>query len=39
LGNLQHVGDWLSLRNTPLSKKYTKEEIRQMVDVKGKIFM
>ena len=39
LGNLQHVGRYLDLRNTPISKKYTEEEIRQMVDVKQNIYM
>jgi hypothetical protein len=29
----------LNLMNTPISKKYTEEEIRQMVNVKGDIFM
>ena len=38
LGNLQSVGGFLDLRNTPISKKYSKEEIRQMVDVKGEIY-
>jgi hypothetical protein len=33
------VGRGLDLYNTPISKKYTKEEIQQMVPkVKGKIF-
>jgi hypothetical protein len=27
------------LKYTPLSKKYTEEEIRQMVDVGGKIYL
>jgi hypothetical protein len=27
----------LDLRDTPLSEKYTEEEIRQMVDVGGEI--
>jgi hypothetical protein len=29
----------LILWDTPLSKKYTKKDIRQMVDVGGKLFM
>jgi hypothetical protein len=37
LGNLQSVGGDLYLKKTPLSKKYTKEEIRSMVEVGGKI--
>lgn len=39
LGNLQSVGGDLNLRYTPLSKKYTQEEIRQMVDVEGDIYL
>jgi hypothetical protein len=39
LGNLQSVGGNLDLEGTPLSKKYTREEIRQMVDVGGKFYM
>jgi hypothetical protein len=37
LGNLQSVGGDLFLYKTPLSGKYTEEEIRQMVDVPGEI--
>jgi hypothetical protein len=37
LGNLKYIGGNLDLRNTPLSKKYTEEQIRQIVNVKGKI--
>jgi hypothetical protein len=33
------VGGYLYLENTPLSEKYSEEEIRQMVDVGGKIYM
>jgi len=29
----------LYLRNTPISEKYSEEEIRKMVDVKGKIII
>jgi len=39
IGNLTHVGNSLYLRRSPLSKKYTKEEIRQMVDVGGGIYL
>ena len=39
LGNLQSVGGFLDLRNTPISEKYSEEEIRKMVDVKGDIFI
>ena len=37
LGNLKSVGGHLYLFETPLSKKYSEEEIRQMVNIKGKI--
>jgi hypothetical protein len=39
LGNLKSVGGNLFLRGTPLSKIYTSEQIRQMVNVGGEIFM
>jgi hypothetical protein len=39
LGELQSVGGSLYLSGTPLSKKYTKEEIRKMVNVGGDIYM
>jgi len=39
LGNLEYVGGFLSLGYTPLSKKYTKEEIRNMVEVVGVIYL
>ena len=29
------VGGFIDLRNTPISKKYTKEEIRKMIEEKG----
>jgi hypothetical protein len=29
----------LNLEKTPLSKIYVEEEIRRMVDVKGKVFL
>ena len=38
IGNLTHVGNILILRRSPLSKKYTEEQIRQMVDVGGNIY-
>jgi hypothetical protein len=38
LGELQSVGGNLYLSGTPLSKKYTKEEIRQMINVDGNIY-
>ena len=37
LGNLRSVGGDLFLRDTPISKKYSEEEIRQMVQVGGDI--
>jgi hypothetical protein len=39
LGNLTSVGGNLDLEGTPLSKKYTEEEIRQMVYVDGEIYI
>jgi hypothetical protein len=39
LGNLQSVVGALDLRVTPISKKYTEGQIRQMVDVKGDIYL
>jgi hypothetical protein len=37
LGDLEYVGDTLVLARTPLSKKYTMEEIGNMVEVVGGI--
>ena len=39
LGNLQSVGGYLDLEYAPLSNKYTEEDIRQMVDVVGEIYL
>ena len=40
LGNLQSVGGDLYLYyDTPISRKYSEEEIRQMVNVGGKIYL
>jgi len=39
LGNLTSVGGSLNLMGTPLSINYTEEQIRQMVDVKGDIYL
>jgi hypothetical protein len=39
LGNLTSVGGDLALDGTPLSKMYTREQIREMVDVNGKIYL
>jgi len=37
LGNLQYVGGDLSLHGTPLSI-YTREQIREMINVEGRIY-
>jgi hypothetical protein len=39
LGNLESVGGDLYLYDTPLSEKYTEEEILQMVNVGGEIHL
>jgi hypothetical protein len=39
LGNLTSVGGYLDLTETPLSKMYTEEQIREMVNVDGEIYM
>jgi len=39
LGVLTSVGDYLDLRYTPLTKKYTKDEIRSMVEVGDEIYL
>jgi hypothetical protein len=39
LGNLNSVGGNLFLRETPTSRKYSEKQIRQMVDVKHRIFL
>jgi hypothetical protein len=36
--NLTYVGGYLDLENTPISKKYSEEEMRQMVNVGGIIY-
>jgi len=36
---LEYVGGGLDLSGTPLSEKYTEEQIRNMVEVVGNIFM
>ena len=38
LGNLESVGGYLYLTGTPLAKKYSEAEIRQMVQVDGNIY-
>jgi len=39
LGNLTSVGGYLDLRYTPMSEKYTEEEIRSQVDIKGELYL
>jgi hypothetical protein len=39
LGNLKSVGSDLTLKYTPISKKYSKQEIRDMVKVYGEIYL
>jgi hypothetical protein len=39
LGNLTSVGGYLDLTDTPLSKKYTEEEIRESVKVGGWVYI
>jgi hypothetical protein len=39
LGNLTAVGGNLYLKKTPISEKYTEEEIRSQVKVEGKIYL
>ena len=38
-GNLQFVGNILDISHSPLAKKYTEEEIREMIHVGGRIYM
>ena len=39
LGNLKSVGLDLWLRETPISKKYTEEEIRSMVNIGAEVYL
>jgi hypothetical protein len=39
LGNLTYVGGTLNLESTPISKKYTEQQIRDMVEVGMMIWM
>ena len=39
LGNLTTVGGSLFLEDTPISKKYTEEEIRSQVKVEGNLYI
>ena len=38
LGNLKFVGGYLDLQGTPLSNEYTREQIREMINVEGRIY-
>jgi hypothetical protein len=38
-GDLKHVGGHLDLKHTPITEDYSEEQIRQMIDVKGKIYL
>ena len=39
LGNLKSVGGNLYLNNTPISNKHTRQEIKQMVNIDGDIYL
>jgi hypothetical protein len=39
LGNLTLVGGDLDLRDTSISKKYSEQEIRDKIEVGGKIYL
>jgi hypothetical protein len=39
LGNLTSVGGSLDLIDTPLSREYSEEEIRSMVEVRGDVYL
>lgn len=39
LGNLKYVGGALNLQMTPISKKYSLDKIRQLVNVNGNIYL
>jgi hypothetical protein len=39
LGNLTSVGGSLDLENTPISNKHTSQEIIQMVNIGGDIYL
>ena len=38
-GDLEYVGGDLNLYDTPISQKYRKKDIRQMVNVRGDIYL
>ena len=39
LGNLKSVGGYLDLRYTPMSRKYSENEIRDMINVGGNVYL
>jgi hypothetical protein len=39
LGNLKSVGGNLYLNNTPILNKHTSQEIKQMVNIEGDIYL
>jgi hypothetical protein len=39
LGNLTSVGGYLYLENTPMSRKYSEQEIKQMVDIGAALYL
>ncbi len=39
LGDLEYVGGYLNLRYTPLEEKYTEEEIKDIVEVVGTLYI
>ena len=39
LGNLTSVGVYLNLTDTPISKKYSRDEIRDMVDIGDELYL
>ena len=39
LGNLESVGGDLSLYGTPISRKYSEEQIRKIVNVNGEVYL
>lgn len=38
-GDLEYVGGDVFLENTPISRMYSEQEIRKMVDIRGNIFL
>ena len=39
LGNLTSVGGYLNLEDTPISNKHSEQEIKQMVNIEGDIYL